>query len=253
MGVSAGPRIVTDGLRTTIDSANTKSYAGSGTNVTDRITSNSTDLTIKDSLFKVYDLEVADYVFPNNPSTSLSLPTFSSSNLGSITFDGTSNYLDFSSSNLSSTATVEIWVKLGANYTDNVLFSFGNYTVRCISGGLGFNTSNNDLYGISSANVSSLGLIGQWKQYVFEMRSDVSYTNNKIYVNSVSQPLSQQTGTESSFYRNFNSGIGRISAWSSSTGYEMPMEFSFFRIYNKVLSSSEILSNFNSSRGRFGI
>ncbi|MGA1415131.1 MAG: hypothetical protein ACO323_08835, partial [Candidatus Kapaibacteriota bacterium] len=53
------------------------------------------------------------------------------------------------------------------------------YTIG--STGIGFNTAASDLYGVPFAQVSSLGCIGNWKHYVFEMRSDVSYTNNKIY------------------------------------------------------------------------
>jgi hypothetical protein len=251
MGISYNPRTVTDGLVLAFDAANTKSYSGSGTTINNQIGGVSGDLSIKDSFYKVYDLEVADYIIPNSPPTSL--PVFNSSNFGTISFDGVGNYLDFLSPNIGSNITLEIWAKLGANYTNNTFLSFGNYTVWCGSGGLGYNTSNNDLYGLSSANVSTLGLVGNWKHYIFEMRSDVSYTNNKIYINGENQILSQQQGTELSTYRNFNNGNGRISSWKSTLGYEMPLTFSIFRVYNKILTQGDILQNYNTFRGRFNI
>jgi hypothetical protein len=254
MGVYAGPKVSgseSNSLVFVLDLGNTKSYVGSGVTINNLRGGNTNQFDIKNSFYKTYDLEVGDYVIPNSGPTSL--PTFSSSNGGEILFNGIGNYLNIFAPGLSSTTTVEIWSKLGTNYTNNTFFGFGNYNVWCDSGGLGYNTSNNDLYGISSANVSTLGLVNNWKQYVFEMRSDVSYTNNKIYINSQDQSISQQKGSESSSYRNFNNGNGTVSSWAATPGYEMPMTFSFLRIYNRSLTASEISANFNSIRGRFGI
>jgi hypothetical protein len=240
------------GLVLNLDAGVSSSYSGIGTSWTDLSSNNNSgELSIKDSFYKTYDFEVADYIIPNSPPSSLSI--FSSSDYGTINFDGTQNYLNFSASSLGSTTSVEIWAKLGANYTNNTFLSFGNYTVWCGSGGLGYNTSNNDLYGLSSANVSTLGLVGNWKHYIFEMRSDVSYTNNKIYINGQNQTLSQQQGTELSTYRNFNNGSGRISSWQSIPGYEMPMNFALVRVYNTSLSQDQITKQFDVIRKRFGI
>jgi hypothetical protein len=253
VGVFAGPKVSggeSSDLVFVLDVGNTKSYVGSGVTITNLRGSTKNQFAIKDSFYRTYDFEVDDYVLPNVPPSSV---TFSSSNGGTVVFDGIQNYLNISVSNLSTVTTLELWAKLGTNYTQNTLFGFGNYNVWCDSGGLGFNTSNGDLYGISSANVSTLGLVNNWKQYVFEMRSDVSYSNNKLYVNGTSQVLSQQRGTESSSNRNFNSGSGRIASWAATSGYEMPMTFSLLRIYNRSLTGTEISSNFNSTRGRFSI
>ena len=65
-----------------------------------------------------------------------------------------------------------------------MIFGFNLYDVWTQNGAMGFNTASSDQYGISSTQVTNLGLLNQWKHYVFEMRSDVSYTNNKIYINS---------------------------------------------------------------------
>ena len=146
-----------------------------------------------------------------------------------------------------------MWVKLGAGYSGKMFFGWLTYDVWCGSGHLGYNTGNGDIYGISSSTISSLGLVNNWKHYVFEMRSDVSYTNNKIYINTISQTISQQSSSENAGGRTFNSGNGRISGWRNDTNYPIPMNCSSFKVYNRALSSIEVTQNYNALRGRFGL
>lgn len=182
MGVFAGPKVKSDGLVFAIDAGNPRSYVGTGITWTNSISStNSASLDVKDNVYNPYDLQVGDYVLPN--SNSSSYPTFSSSNLGSISFDGIDDYCDFIAPNLGTTTTVELWMRLGTSYRERIIFGWLYYSVWCQNGNLGYNTGNGDVYGISSATVTSLGLVNNWKHCVFEMRSDVSYTNNKIYIN----------------------------------------------------------------------
>lgn len=220
--------IVRDGLVLYLDAANSKSYPGSGTTWTD-ISGNKNNVTLTNG------------------------PTFSSANGGSIVFDGTDDYANFFAPNLGTTTTVEMWCKIGSGYTDKMFFGWDRYDVWCGSGHLGYNTAQGDVYGISSGSVLSLGLVNNWKHYTFEMRSDVSYTNNKIYINTNLQSLSQQLATENASNRNFNSGNGRIAVWRFDTNYRMPMNCASFKVYNKALSPSEVLQNYNATKKRFGL
>jgi hypothetical protein len=220
--------IVTSGLVLNLDAGNPASYPGSGTTWND-ISGNSNNVTLTNG------------------------PTFDSANNGSIVFDGVDDHANFFAPNLGNTTTVEMWVKLGASYSGNMFFGWLRYDVWCGGGDLAFNSAASDRYGISSATVSSLGLVGNWNHYIFEMRSDVSYTNNKIYINGVSQTLSQQAGTENAGNRTFNSGNGRIAGWLQDNLYRMPMNCSVFRVYNRALSQSEVQQNFTALRGRYGI
>jgi hypothetical protein len=120
-------------------------------------------------------------------------------------------------------------------------------------GNFGYNTANGDVRAIPSATVSALGLVNNWKHYIFEMRSDVSYTNNKIYINTASQTLSQLNSGEIAGNRTFNSGNGRIAVWRNNLYHCMPMNLASFRVYNRALTQAEIQQNFNALRGRFGI
>jgi hypothetical protein len=134
-----------------------------------------------------------------------------------------------------------------------MIFGFNLYDVWTADGAMGFNTAQGDQYGISSTQVTNLGLFNQWKHYVFEMRSDVPYTNNKIYINSQNQSLSQLLGSEDSSNRNFNSGNGRISSWLNDNNYNIPMDLAQFRVYNRALTSQEIVQNYNATKKRYGL
>jgi hypothetical protein len=228
MGLSHSPQISLNGLVLCLDAGNSKSYPGSGTVWTD-LSGNGNNGTLVNGV------------------------GYSGSNLGSLVFDGSNDYADFFAPSLGTTTTVEMWVNLGASYSGKMFFGWLLYDVWCGSGNLGYNTANGDVYGISSSTVSSLGLVNNWKHYVFEMRSDVSYTNNKIYINTISQTLSQQLSTENAGNRTFNSGNGRISGWRTDTLYPIPMNCSSFRVYNRALSAAEITQNFNALRSRYGL
>jgi hypothetical protein len=181
-------------------------------------------------------------------------PVYSGTSGGTITFDGVDDYADFNAPNLGTTTTVEMWCKIGSGYSGKMFFGWNLYDVYCESGNLGYNTSASDVYGISSSVVSSLGLVNNWKHYVFEMRSGVSYTNNKIYINGVPQTLSQQLGSENVSRTNFNNGNGRIALWRATNSiYNMPMECAVFKVYNRALTQNEINQNFNATKSRFGI
>jgi hypothetical protein len=229
MALHHSPNIVTNGLVLALDASDPKSYSGSGTTWADR-SGNASNATLVNGV------------------------AYNSDNRGSLLFDGSNDYVDFTAPNLGTTTTVEMWCKLGSSYANKMIMGWNSYDVYCGNGGLGYNTGVSDMLGIPVATVSSLGLVNNWKHYVFEMRSDVSYTNNKIYINTVSQNLSKILGgNESSTYRNFNSGNGRISGWRINTSYPIPMNCSCFRVYNRALNVDEITQNFNATKGRFGL
>lgn len=188
----------------------------------------------------------------NNYSTISGTPSFSAQNKGFFALDGIDDYIDFYCPGLTTTATIEVWANL-KSINSKMIMGWMNYDVYFIPSGGGFNTGNGDVYGITSAQINSLNCIGNWKHYIFEMRSDVSYTNNKIYINGQLQTLTQIVSTENSGTRNFNSGNGRIAGWRSDNNYRLDMDLGSFRIYNRSLSSAEILQNFNAGKERFKI
>ena len=227
MGTKYNPRVVTSGLSVYFDSANTRSYIGSGTTVNGLVSGIGFTLT-------------------NGVG-------FGTTNNGYFIFDGTNDYIDFSVPNVGTTLSIEMWVRVKSFVSNGMFFGFYGYDVWTGTGGLGYNTGASDVYGLTSTQVANLGLLNQWKHYVFEMRSDVAYTNNKIYVNGQNQSLSQVAAAENAGNRNFNSGNGRIGSWRSSNNFYMSMDHSQFRVYNRALTPQEVLQNFNATKMRYGL
>jgi len=186
----------------------------------------------------------------NGSNVTLVSTTYSSSNGGSIAFNGTSSYANFNA-NIGSTnaVTVEMWVKTNT-LGDAMYFGFNIYDAFINSGSIGFNTANSDQYGIPSSKVDYLGIQGAWKHLVFVMYSG-SKTNNKIYVNGDRQALEQVFGAFSNTNAGFNNGAGRISSWLNGLTWLVNMNLASFKIYNRELTAQEIINNFNATSTRF--
>lgn len=214
------------GLVLHLDAGNTNSYSGSGTTWND--------------------------LSGNGSHVTLTSTAFSLANGGSIVFNGTS-YANFNANIANTNAvTVDMWVKTNSLNapTGSMYFGFGLYDAWTDSGNIGYNTSAGDQYGITSSRVSDLGIEGAWKHMVFVMYTG-SKTNNKIYVNGVSQTMSQIKGVFGTANANFNSGAGRIAGWRNDMNWLMNLNVASFKIYNRELSQQEITNNFNASKQRF--
>jgi hypothetical protein len=226
MGLDHSPIIVTDGLSLYTDAVNTRSYIGSGTTV--------------NGLVSGIGLTLVNGVGFGTTSTKYFI------------LDGTNDNIPFNIPNAGTTLSIEMWARINS-FSNGMPFGFDRYDVWANGGRLGFNTAASDIYGLTSTQVTNLGLLSQWKHYVFEMRTDVSYSNNKIYINGQNQSLSQVAGTENASLRNFNSGNGRISSWLFSDVFFIPMDLAQFRTYNRALTSQEIVQNYNATKKRYGL
>ena len=258
-----------EGLVLDLDASNNSSYFGTGT--------------------IWYDLAESTDV-PGNDADLVGISTFVESKVtvlqNHFQLDGDNDHVNFEAPNIdanTTTVTVEVLAQVHIDThiedTDGyMIFGWNKYAVwtgPVIGNGtqiaLGFNTGNGDLYGLSSSRVEQLGinkddgptdpdhdtLPGQWTHYIFEMRKDVSYTNNKIYINGNLQSALEvvRAGNgEDSTERNFNPanyGQGRISGRRFDTNYRIPMEISLFRVYNKALTQEEVTERYDAVSGRF--
>jgi hypothetical protein len=226
MGLDHSPIIVTDGLSLYTDAVNTRSYIGSGTTV--------------NGLVSGIGLTLVNGVGFGTTGTSYFI------------LDGTNDNIPFNIPNVGTTLSIEMWARINS-FSNGMPFGFDRYDVWANGGRLGFNTAASDIYGLTSTQVTNLGLLSQWKHYVFEMRTDVSYSNNKIYINGQNQSLSQVAGTENASLRSFNSGNGRISSWLFSDVFFIAMDLAQFRVYNRTLTSQEIVQNYNATKKRYGL
>ena len=146
---------------------------------------------------------------------------------------------------------IEMWVR-SPLASDSMMLGFIAYNVFNTSNGFGFNTSNSDVYGISTATLNSLNVKNNWAQYVFVLNSK-AVTNNKIFINGVEQTLSQVAGTPQPGNISLASGFCRMGGQYLDYTYKIPMEIGLFKMYNKVITQQQITDSFNTNRSRFGI
>lgn len=215
--------IVSDGLALHLDAGNLSSYIGNGSAWKD-LSGNSTDATINNITY--------------NPSG------------GYFEFNGSNSYATFSA-NIGdpSVVTVEMWVKV-TNYL-GMLFGFNYYNAWTAGGNLGYNTASGDQFGISSTQVTALGVLNKWKHFVFVMNKGTTI-GNKIYVNGVNQLMNNNVGAER-VNATFNSGVGRLSSWGAGNDWPVSMHLGNFRVYKRELTQQEISDNFDAQRARFGL
>jgi hypothetical protein len=75
--------------------------------------------------------------------------------------------------------------------------------------------------------------------------------SRKLYVNGTLKNSDSQTGTIAT--NNGGMSIGAYGGYAGSRGYYYNGDIAIVRVYNKELSASEVLTNYNSLKGRFGL
>ncbi len=228
MGYSFGGPIVTVGLHFYVDVADNNSYPGSGTTVTDLIGSKSGTLT--------------------------NGPTIGTSPSKHINFDGSDDYLVYANyiptELTTSSYSLEFWFTNNAGGGYEGVFGIGpGFQVYSRSSKLEIYQSSN---GSASYNVvngaknsTSLGSEGDWNCAVLHRDG----TNINFFINGAAD--GQTTGVSN------NMGVGSVTdillGAYATNNYRYGGLLGPVRIYNRALTASEILQNFNQQRGRFGI
>jgi hypothetical protein len=243
--------IVTDGLVLYLDAANTKSYPGNGTSWLDLSKNGSTISLI------------------NNP-------TFNSNNGGNIVFNGINQYGSTPSTSLfnfgSNNFTIDVWCFFDASTsTDDTyryLFNFQTPTTSSYlllskwrSNALLGNTSNGvfldysvagSRYTITTSNLVPSPNIAntitsplydvpnKWSNFIISVSSNVM----SLYINSVlygSVSLGSRWNSNTILY------LGTYDTTSSVMKGLIPN----FKVYNRALSASEVLQNYNATKFRY--
>jgi hypothetical protein len=249
MGIAYNPSLVTDGLAYSLDFANTKNYAGSGSTTTDsaRLAAGS----LSNATYYSYDSGTKSMNFTRDAVSvaGSSHATTLSGTLAASTF----LYTDFS---------VEVLARINdlapggynANETESFLCGYRGYHAgfSYTSSSFRFGMWNGTSFGVLSttAGTSSGNVIqGQWFHAVFTR----SGTTNTIYINGVA------VATNTSSTSGGNPGITneyKIASGNTGTGpyaYYCKCNVALTRLYTKALSAVEVQQNFNSVRGRYGL
>jgi len=216
-----GPNIVTSGLVLQLDAANTKSYPGSGTTWTD-LSGNGNNGTLTNS------------------------PTFSSANGGIFTFNGTNQFINCgnNSSIQITVGTISAWVR-----TTTPGASFRSIIAKQSAWGLFFNDGILVTYDWGNAQTRTTGLNianGIWNHTAMTFTQTVGTPSNNaiIYLNGASV----LTTTIKHSNHNVNLQIAEANANQFLNG-----NIASAQIYNRALSATEILQNYNGTKSRFGI
>lgn len=191
----------------------------------------------------------------SNTGTLINGPTFSSANGGNIVLDGTNDYIEVANaaSLNSSTCTIDIWFRY---------------------------TTANNYYAMLIGKHDPAGSYNGWNMYIFNnvlyaqvkrqppsSPTDTNFTGFSIsttpWYNAVLSITSGGTGTfyvngsavnsQSVFAYNVSSQPLRIarsvdSFWSNFGG-----NIACLKLYNRALSASEVLQNYNALKSRFGL
>jgi len=201
----------------------------------------------------------------SNTGTLTNGPTYSSANGGFIVFDGTNDYVSFTSNcyniPLNGTITeltIDAWVYWNSfplNSIDEIVswwedgtqtYSDGFLGVTCTANGGGTNTNPMIRFGDDWANTGSSFTastdVNKWWNIVAVKTSNNAY----VYKNSI---LSATKGSSLSWGFNNVLNIGRQHAAGEYINARIPN----IKLYNRALSAAEVSQNFNALRGRYGL
>ena len=221
MTIGYNPSIVTTNLQLCLDAANPRSYPGTGT-------------------------AWRDVSSAGNNGTLVNGPVYSSSNRGTITFDGVDDYCSTSATVEAATnsnlQTISGWlIGNGALFGSNA-GGIGQFHLRVSLSGttLTYNVSyyggaggeTNDTATVTPNSVNNIVIVKTAAE-----KYDVYFNTVKV-MNQVTKKATVST----SFYP----GLYYTGQYNAGT-------VSNYLIYNRTLSSDEITQNFNAYRGRYGI
>ena len=215
MGLAHSPSIVTDGLKVCFDAANPKSYPGSGTTW--------------------YDLSGND-----NHGTLLNSPTFNSDKGGCFVFDGTNDRISFT---LVATKTVCFWGRLASGFADLAALvassANGDGSLRVRSEGDGRFRSPGDTNDYQKSGYApQLMMNGEANLAVSNGNLVVPHGRTMLqdyYVGALGPGRGLRTISHDFMNRRYK---GRVYA---------------VLLYNRHLTFSELLQNYNSFKGRFNL
>jgi hypothetical protein len=220
MAFSYSPRIITNGLVLYLDAANTRSYPGSGTTWNDLSRS-------------------------GNNGTLVNGPTYSSANLGSIVFDGTDDYVNCSSITWTPTSFTLMWVvnpKTRTDYNQRLLAfnDWGSFVFHTTTNG-GIYVGTDVATRFTPSQLPSNTLVLDQNQiftFTFNSGSAAFYKNGILLASRNGMTLPGPWG-------GFNIGRPDSNTINGTIGY--------VQIYNRALSATEILQNYNATKTRFGL
>ena len=223
MAFNYSPKIVTDGLVFYLDAANTKSYPGTGTVWT-------------------------DISRTNINGTLTNGPVFNTGSGGNVVLDGSNDFVTFgnvAALNFTTPFSIGCWFRANTTQPSPDSAIIGNINGTPYSGYmLWYNSSTVDFYYNSGVRANSATTIvaNIW----YHVMGIWTGAAAQIYLNGVlNVSTAQATGPT------IGSPVFTVGQYQASRNFAGSV--SICTAYNKALSATEVLQNFNATRARFGI
>lgn len=220
-----GPRTVTNGLVLTLDAADKNSYIGSGTTWKDLSGNNIT----------------ANFI--NGPTVSN----------GILSLDGVDDYVTITFNSIfnvtSNPFTVSVWHRnnnSGTGYNGIITADNAGDDTWKIMKDIGEQFYKARIYQTIIAFPTYT--VGRFHNYTFTK----SGTSLIAYFDSVAYSSSNTAGNAVSFSNNLALGSYRL-ADAQVGGYLLPQSYGSILFYNRALSATEVLQNYNATKTRFGL
>jgi hypothetical protein len=221
-------KIVTSSLRLSLEAFNKTSYTGSGTTWHD-LSGNGFNATLVNS------------------------PSFSTDGTGSIVLDGANDYISLATSGFGAASfSLEWWIKKTAGDVDgyiHVTDSNDNPETRFTMNDTQVSSAVYDAgayrWNTAVANITT----NTW----YHMVATITNGSQKFYLNGVN------TASGTGFYDGSINGsigehtIGTYNRPGAGYGGYWKGSLAAYRYYTKVLTSEEVLQNFNARKWRFGL
>ena len=240
MSFHYSPNVVTDSLILSVDAANTKCYTPSATTLKELTAVNTGNL--------------------------IAGVGYSSANLGAWTFDGTDDYIDLGtrlpSLGLTYPMSIDIWFKPTAGLTTStgifagavnpvnnvylgfsIILSLPAYVIQAqIGDGAGAGSTNRRTL-LTTQSVNA----GAWNHVVATASAGPVF---EVYINGV-----LATGATSGSGGPLSWGTNATAQIASYAGFpnELSGSVASVKYYNKKLSASEVLQNYDALKTRFGL
>jgi len=222
--LDSGQKIVTNGLVLNYDVCQLRSYPTTGANIT--------------------DLSGNDY-----NGTLVNGTLFNTLNGGSLYFDGINDYLNCGNTlSYQNSFTFNIFFKSTTTSLQVIIGKFsvtgGDFFIGIISSKLVFSFGSPSKVDIESTiNVSD----GSWKMATAVFNRSLNSTF--LYINGILN----KTGENLPLTINEAQGNLMLGKFGDADNYNFKGNISLFNIYNRALTSTEVLQNFNANRLRYGL
>jgi hypothetical protein len=251
MSLHHSPRIITENLVLCLDAGNSKSYPGSGTTWTD-LSGNGNNGTLVNGV------------------------GYNSGNLGSLSFDGTNDYVttefryannfDFTmccwmktsttqnSSLMGIRSSIDLYTPTFPGWYQSNIYVTGDANSEIVGSNINFNNFSNvsgtpfidrSVF-VGSINVTN----GNWKHIVASSNA----TESKVYIDGTMVGISTNTPTPTRGLANFIIGAaGNYPTSTTLNGFYYNGQISNISFYARELSASEIQQNYNTLKSRYQV